>query len=600
MMEIYEYVREMRIKRGATMKQLYMGICSESTGKAFETGRRNLDVFKLFRVLERLETSEGHLQFLLKRDDYELWEKRMEIMDEIRQMHYDKAMELIACWERSLNTKQRMEKQFIHRMKSFCMIHKEYSPDDIQKEISRAIQITAPDFEENWENYLLSIHELDMLLDYYRYSDCNQEVIIRKIVEYMQKKVAICDKKNVLYAKAAVLFFESAIKIKPIDQWTEDRIMEMNNVLGKGLEVLRLLGCSFYMPEILDCRSVLIAEMVKRKMASRDAEVENEQWLAAIKSTYDVLGFSIDTHEILPLYCLTGVELFQSVLERRRKLLQMTERELAYTKCDPRTVKRIEQAGLNPQDATMEMFLEELRLPKTWGKGFFLFYNVQKRKKMVQLSRYFASGEFDKVLQLTEKVQDLLDDNDIYSQQNLEWYRLEALYLLERIKAKPEVSKLKENLERSVSWDTIMEYGMDYLTLNEVEHVITILLRMSITDVDFERLLYIVEDYFNNHLGDFKWINYASLISVLLNTIQAKLAEIKQFEKANQICRQMLPTLIFHGDLKRMMNVVYDMWWNTDKKNDKQEENPPTYLIHLAQLINDTSSVDFFTHKFGI
>lgn len=601
-MEIYEYVREMRMKRGATMKQLYDGLCSQSTAKMFEVGERKVNVYFLFRILERLEIGEGHLQFLMKEQDYKLWLKRAEILDAMRIERYDDALEKVLKWEKELGKTAKAEKQFVHRMKAICMIHTGCKDESIQNEVAKALRETVPDFEEKWSSKLMSVHELDMLLDYYHYSNSNQTESIRDVVVYMKNRKALCGKRNILLGKGVVYYANSLFRDEKVDQLNDFQLEELKIMIDEALDVLRTYGRYYYLLEILEYRKKVICLLLTKNPQNIGLNLEleeTEKWKNALLKLYDSIGIRADAKEMLSLYTLSYVELINSVVERRRNIFKLSEKRLAGNKCDPRTVKRIEQEGMNPQTSTMELLLKGMGLPGIWGKKFFLPTNIDIMEQMVQLDQCFRERKYDAVLAIIACIENEIDGSDVYSNQNLEWYKIESEKFSKKITAHEAVQRLKKNLDRSIAWESIMRYGMDYLSLNEAEHMTAILLHMDKSDIEFKKLIYRVEEYCGKYLGDYKVINYSTMISVSLNILQARLAELDEFEKANQLIEEMMPSIVFNGDLLRMMDAAYDYWWNENELNGAGEQNRPDYLVHIAELIKDTSSVSFFEKKFN-
>lgn len=599
-MELYEYVRELRTEHGITIEQLCDGICSESMLKLFELGHRELSSFAMFRLMERLEYGEGTLQYFMKKQEFEQWKSRMEILDAIRRKDYDCAEEKIAWWKQKVKGNDKFAKQFLHRMRSFCMIHNKNDRELICEEVGKAIEITVPDFATKWRSRILSMHEVDMLLDYYHYTghDCRSEIM--DIIVYMKKKDRVLYRRNILFGKAIAFYVKEVAEHETLEKWSEKKLLEIKQLSEEALEVLRKADCSFYLWEVLQIRKSVLSEVQRRKIKAMDAELkENERWMQGLLKMYNDLGVSAETTEILLLYTIMNVEAIDSVIGRRRNLLNMTKEELADDKCDVRTIIRIETKGQCPQTSTLELLLEKLGLPGVWKKSYFLSYDVDTRKRMQELVTAYRNGQYKEVLRIVEHEKRYMDDVEIFNAQNLEWYRIESEYHLGLIDSQQAVHSLKENLEKSIKWKDIIESGMDYVSLNEAKHVTAILQHMDKDDLEFEKLLEVVGGYVAKSLGDYKEMNYATMLSVSLNILQARYADVGEYKIANQLCAQMKDSIFFSGNIYRMMNLVYDMWWNKNELSKTSEGDRPSYLIDVANLIQDSFSEHFFKNRFA-
>jgi len=96
-MDLNDYVHELRETQQITTKQLSFGLCAASTLRNYESGQRDISIFLVNRLLERLGAREGHLQYFLSPSEYHLWETQLNIIAALYKRELTKAEALLSA-----------------------------------------------------------------------------------------------------------------------------------------------------------------------------------------------------------------------------------------------------------------------------------------------------------------------------------------------------------------------------------------------------------------------------------------------------------------------------------------------------------------------
>lgn len=160
--ELLSYSRE---KKNISRELLCKGICSIGRLKSMEYGERLLDYMSMERLLTRLGIAPMKLELVLTEEEYDIYEKQMQMEAALEEQDYQKAEILLKDYGKKIEPGNLLHRQQVMRVQGILLAeyYKEhhFSADQMKK----ALQQTLPGFEiGRMEEYLLSVEELLLIL----------------------------------------------------------------------------------------------------------------------------------------------------------------------------------------------------------------------------------------------------------------------------------------------------------------------------------------------------------------------------------------------------------------------------------------------------
>ena len=156
-----------RVKQDISIEKLAKGVCSESVIRRIEAGERGADFFVLDMIVSRLGRSDNKVELIQDEKDYELYELREKLTDEIESKNYDEAVKLLAEYEALADIESPLHLQYIEMIKGFISEEKYRDFIEADRSYYQALTLTLPEFSlEKLENYLLGENELILLALY--------------------------------------------------------------------------------------------------------------------------------------------------------------------------------------------------------------------------------------------------------------------------------------------------------------------------------------------------------------------------------------------------------------------------------------------------
>lgn len=160
-------VKELRVQKGLTQKQLCEGICTQEELSRIERGKRRPTYVVLSQLLQRMgEDPSKYYTDIITTEDKEIIDIKAQLTNLLREKteQADSQVELMVLnLENSSKFKTGVNRQFLLHMKSTLAFHrKDYA--NMHQYAVDALQITKPSFDEELINsYILSIDEIKLV-----------------------------------------------------------------------------------------------------------------------------------------------------------------------------------------------------------------------------------------------------------------------------------------------------------------------------------------------------------------------------------------------------------------------------------------------------
>lgn len=592
-----DFVKERRKEQQILAKQLGNGLCSESQILHFENGKRKLPNVVMNRLLERLGI--GAESFAQYADDssYACWRARSRIVYGIAKGDYPLVKENLDLFEKEFAKSNILREQFFYRMKAMYLSCIQGNRQEIQEYLKKSLSFTVKNVEpEHLDETVLSVEELDTLLDYYWYTEHNPEWFLA-VAKYIQKRVSDDQFQGKTFPKAIYYYYCSMKEKYP--EWELSMTMEINRWLDEALEILRNYGFLIYMWEILSCRREtlgILRETFKGEGAWKEQYEENVRWCEAVEWICRDVGIEKETTNTAIYYAIRNVENISDVIRRRRKMLHMTEKELAGGDLDVKTVWRIENGKVKGQQENLRRIMERLHLPPYMIRNDLVVSSYSGKCLIDEFSDAFSSNRFEKANRILVQIENEVNMDIPYNKQQFEWYKCVIAYKSRKINPRQFLNKVHQLVEESIPWEALQEENQ-YFTINELSYFSsTISAIEGEHDVDF-KIVKRLENYCKGLYYEDLGVNYSRALAAFFDVFQSLYGNSGIFDVSNQYCDKLQKLQRINKRIRTIVDTRYAKWWNEREEKKTADIEPLSQMLELSSLIKDQATVDFLSNK---
>lgn len=600
MTEIYnecfrEFIKERREKLGIPREKLCNGLCSSKTFERFEKGQVNVSKNMQDQFIGRLGVSSDDFISLLGKQEYEEWEKRAEIIYDIRTGKNDEASAKLETYFAEYG-EEPLDLQFYYRFKAMLMQCREEPRDEIYQYLKKAKQITMPHVKaENISDYVLSLQEMDTLLDYYQYDEKTQSEDVLLLLEYIRQDRYDNGAKGRLLPKAVFYYAEKLDTEKGLENQIVANLVAIQEICHEALERLRDIEYLPYLYEILELRQRIFRILG----IQNEEEKQNTEWLETVIWLYEYFNQEKRTTEMAILYFSKNTECINDVIRTRRKMLGLTKVELSERSCvDIRTIDKIESGGGKFQIVKAQDLLEVLRVPRELTKSNFDISSQEEKSLMLELKNAINDWQFRKAKEIYAKVCERMKYTSLYNEQEIRNYEALIKFYTKEITNEEYVEKMRKVIEMTIPIDSINKPEQPYFTQNELMMLTNYFKAISDDDSRKSDGFRKLEKYFRTILGGCQEINHWNNLAMTLDMLGNWYGNIGEFKKADELCYEMIRGCFRNLKFRKIPGMVYDLWWNEKQQKNATDKN---YQLHhckiLAQLSRKTKDEQFYADR---
>lgn len=160
----YEVIRKSRAAKKLSQEQVCEGICTRETLSRIERGKTSPTHKNLKKVLEVLHRDGERVNTVLLTEDYNILEKKRELVKYVFQLEYDKAKEVVVELSRQLDQSIPKNRQYILGERLRVEFHEgKISYEEGVKELYEILKLTLDVEEEEISESFLSLYEVALL-----------------------------------------------------------------------------------------------------------------------------------------------------------------------------------------------------------------------------------------------------------------------------------------------------------------------------------------------------------------------------------------------------------------------------------------------------
>lgn len=436
--QIGKLINYERNRAGMTLKELSRGLCSRAFLMRVETGERTCDKMIADALLQRAGVSADKFSHLLSPKEQLLLMLREQMLSAVERGNEAEARELIARYRRKAERKGKLHKQLLLLAQVMLDWKCGGKTETMQERLAEAWDITMggslmEDMVSGKKKDMgMTLTEFVLLMMHYRLLEEHGDLTRASagyawLLSHLERFSDVGDRVK-LYPQIA---YRQMLLLMQ-----EGKTAEAVQLAKKGVELLQEEGRLFYLTKFLRFilehggdtpeRSDKLKEILESiEWVYRKYKVEEKEWVWNIP------------------YGVAGLELFGNIIRSRRKVLGMSQEDLADGICDPVSISRIEQGKVAPKKQVYQKLLARVGM------------TGDRYESTIQVERPELLAEADKACTLmtlvrNEEAEEILnalegkmEGTDKFSMQYVKSTKAAALYNQGKITAQ-EHSRLQE------------------------------------------------------------------------------------------------------------------------------------------------------------
>lgn len=619
---------------GITTEQLTCGLCDTEEWDSLLAGEY-LDKLMMSRLLDRLGCRGARCDILLFGSEYDDWQERMDIVFAINDGETElaeKILEEYACRKivqkniDKMGCNERLEYQFVLMMQAYIMLGGRFDRTELIAKLQEAAVLTIPQGVDvafdNGMKIILSVQELDILLEYYYQLVCreieekNIKTVdcyigrIRKVIDYILSAdwFNALSKANILPKAVYYVMLSNQKKIR-LNVDNEDELIFIAEELksygrwlsdyDNAIEVLRDCGRIYYLAELCDMMDAIVSRM--KKLLSED--VCKSMKLDDIKNTADryremllyiekLTGTSRYTKNGMYMYFEPNVYRMEKVVADRRRLLGITQNQLAEGICTAKTIRRLEQGNCRPHGYNLYEILNRLELYSDFVMDEIVSYNARDMELLEKVYDAIGMNETERAQELLRTLKANIDMGYTRNRQMVERLELDFDYQGGKISKKDYEDDLKKIIGYSVKYENFFRSVNVYLTDSEA----SMLQMMYNLEKDNDGVLYLhdmLSQYERKEL-------YIRKIELIQTAFASNSGNRGVYDSSNM---EFMDVIKENFRIKRIYNIArctYGIWWNNDmqhKYSTDQSREMLNICVDISDFAKEYMYKQFFLKK---
>ena len=630
----FRFIESKMKGNGITTEQLTSRLCDMEEWNNLLSGEY-MDKLMMSRLLDRLGCRGLRCDILLFASEYDDWQTRMDIVFAINDGETELAEKILEEYAGrkivqknidKMGCNERLEYQFVLMMQAHIMLCGKYDRTELIAKLQEAAVLTIPQGVDvafdNGMKIILSVQELDILLEYYYQLVCreieekNIKTVdcyigrIRKVIDYILSAdwFNALSKANILPKAVYYVMLSNQKKIR-LNVDNEDELIFIAEELksygrwlsdyDNAIEVLRDCGRIYYLAELCDMMDAIVSRM--KKLLSED--VCKSMKLDDIKNTADryremllyiekLTGTSRYTKNGMYMYFEPNVYRMEKVVADRRRLLGITQNQLAEGICTAKTIRRLEQGNCRPHGYNLYEILNRLELYSDFVMDAIVSYNARDMELLEKVYDAIGMNETERAQELLRTLKANIDMGYTRNRQMVERLELDFDYQGGKISKKDYEDDLKKIIGYSVKYENFFRSVNVYLTDSEA----SMLQMMYNLEKDNDGVLYLhdmLSQYERKEL-------YIRKIELIQTAFASNSGNRGVYDSSNM---EFMDVIKENFRIKRIYNIArctYGIWWNNDmqhKYSTDQSREMLNICVDISDFAKEYMYKQFFLKK---
>ncbi len=583
------YIKQVRAHERVTQEQLCNGLCSRTTLSKIESGTREAGKLLTDTFLQRLGKPVERFERILGWEEFERWKLRQEISRFLRQGDADAAKEPIEAY--LSGTRDKLEQQFAMAAELNRQALLGAAPETLRRLAEKALRLTMPDYG----SAPLGKHLFSQI----------EGCLILALLELKEQSEGMTSVENdyrtlldILYApryeRREQIYLSPYVACHVIESgWHNGDHVSALDICERALADLTAEKRLFAYDKLLAWKHKLLAAMGR---PDRMSEMLLEQ-LGLMQN-----GIPVRPRLLVPYEERGNVFCLNDVLRTRRKLLGITQEDMADGICDVSVISAIENRRRSPQNHNRRALLEKVHMSGERYDCELISSRFDDHLILSRINRMLIQKELEKAGLLLSQLRESIDPvctNDQYlllleagicrflpedhpNHISIEEYMKELMDALRQT--------LPMDIERIDTWPTCI------LSINEQLLLVAYVSECKLQKQDRHCLK--VLSYLIRCMDETKAdaLYYEDLYARVNLKMISLLGDIGHYEESNQRNKMCVQLALERQNTFRLASFFYDRAWNneqrlskcpkTERRPLKQETISLFRLAYAAALIS--------------
>lgn len=577
------------------MRELSMGLCTESMLHRIEAGERETNKLLRDRLLGRLGIAADGFEEYLKPSEYAVWEHRKCVLEALDQHDLPGAEKALSQYYVTAGRNDSIGLQFYYVMQSKLLDHK--SAARKEELLWKAIQCTMPadSFDEIME-MSLDEQEINILLEYLDLLPNDRDNVFAQFPEeLLYQLIRMIEKRSrgvlsmaKVYPKAVYIYYKKT-------QRADHRVYDMCN---RAIDVLRTVYRTYYLVELLEmCERFIKSGMEAGDVSDGTATAEGpdiesvSRWKNTIIEIYK--EYSMNPKMEYDTYFYRDNEIYKTsyVIRQRREMLGLSRKELSERAgCSEKAVIAAESGRSDSQKSIVKGLFIALNLPAEYMKHEIITDIIAALHVLEKTKSANIEGNRLEEDRLLEQLATLITSDNPANRQYLEYRRAMMKKKSNRVNAYQCLQFLREALEITVPLEVAgkrkkKNKGLFYSRVETMCLLGMMIMAGKENDEDLilanRMAAYFLGEDGSNTLNSFQygW-------EMCLTQVASIWGNHGLYSASDALGKQIIKTSLANRRLYQVAANNYGIWWNdTNHSHTPDTANNRTAVQRLRQCI---------------
>ena len=530
------------------------------------------------RIVARLGVSGEGYEDYLPMEEYADWQLRQDILKCIEEKDVDKLATLLEKLESMKLDK--VEKQFLETMRYVMLKMQNATEEKLCKTIETAVSYTIPVIDEGFpKKLLLADQEINLLIEYvslHRYGASEEDNRSWRFKRYADIFRYIEQSKIDNIGKAKVypkLVFYVCQEYKD-GKGTVTDIQKSLELCNDAIELLRNTRRLYYFVELLEIRQWLIARLLEPNVISdetlecelRKASAVSQEWAEVLIDLYIEYDVSPYMEDFGYLYLETESYCINDIVRIRRKMLGLTQLQVAEGACDERTVRRTERHQMDPQMYAVRGMFKNLGLYPEYVRANVISTDPEASRIHMEIMKSNNGRRLDDLENGINALKEKISMDIVQNLQIINRQKVLLENLRENITGEDTAKELVKILNLTVFVDNIFSLPEWYLTVEEISIVHNIALRSGL-DID-NVYLKILKEYCLKEVNESQVTSRLAVHEMLITGVASYLGNLGDYQTSSLLSEKMMRLSLKHRRMHTLARNIYNKHWNQSKLNN--------------------------------
>lgn len=600
--ELLSYSRE---KKNISRELLCKGICSIGRLKSMEYGERLLDYMSMERLLTRLGIAPMKLELVLTEEEYDIYEKQMQMEAALEEQDYQKAEILLKDYGKKIGPGNLLHRQQVMRVQGILLAeyYKEhhFSADQMKK----ALQQTLPGFEiGRMEEYLLSVEELLLVLferEQYWKTYTERTTLVddyEQITSYVERHYDR-ELQLELYPKLAELFTDEFL-----EQGEIERAVYLNE---KSIDLQGRMGKLTYLP-----RSWQLYKKCLHMQGEQQKEYEIDRQYEALQWVYEQHGVPFPDTKILLWKQEERRDLILQTefLRQERTVRGVSQEQMAIRlDLDQKTISRLENGKHVPKKGTMQKLKDYLQINRERYQPMLAVRSAELLELQQKINASISREDIIEAKKTLEELKKRLSEEERQKAENAQYLLFIDTIIRQREK-EISVEEVLERLKEAFEMTTYGKYDIFDLskaTLGQQEvNIVNVIAAMLCEEMgELEKSILIWEGIIKKNRNSrlpMEQQYYSTTIA--MSNLTAVYGKNKEYQKAWECSNKVIELELLSGRGRSIGVTLINMATLLRLQNKDEEMEKKYYKIayRILRVTNDEERIkllkSYFENKY--